>query len=85
MKSFLLFLVLPVFVGISLIGWDGYDYYSGEYIEIEDDTNVRPGDDIEVFHYSDGCYHSEEVRSLDDRDLETYDYDTGRNHEYSMD
>lgn len=74
-----------MFFGSLLIGWNGYDYHSGEYIEIDDGIKIRPGNDIDIFHYSDRLYHSEEVQSIEDRNLETYDYDTGRNHEYYMD
>ncbi len=74
-----------ILVQAALLGWDGYDYNSGEYIEIEKGNLVRRYKDIEVYHYGDGTYHDEEVQGFEGDELETYDYNTGEFHYYDMD
>mgnify|MGYP001572126340 CR=1 FL=1 len=54
-------------------------------IEIEKGNYVREDEDIEVYHWEDGTYHTEEVQGFDGDELETYDYDTGEFHYYEMD
>lgn len=61
--------------------WDGYDYDSGSYVEIEEGNLVRPGLDIEVYDYGTGEYKDMEVQSIhsygSSTEVEVYDYDTG--------
>ena len=61
--------------------WDGYDYESGSYVEIESGNLVRPGEDIEIYDYGTGEYKNVEVESISGSgsgtEVEVYDYDTG--------
>jgi|APSaa5957512622_1039677.scaffolds.fasta_scaffold74497_2 hypothetical protein len=67
------------------LSWDGYDWESGEYIEIDKGNLVRNGEEIEVYHWEDGSYHEEEVQGMNGDELETYDYDAGEYNYYEMD
>ena len=61
--------------------WDGYDYESCSYVEIEKGNLVRPGQDIEVYDYGTGEYKDMEVQSIDSygssTEVKVYDNDTG--------
>ena len=35
-------------IPLIALAWDGYDYESGSYVEIESGNLVRPGEDIEI-------------------------------------
>ena len=87
--SFLIFSLL-VFLPISeSFGWDGYDYDSGSYIEIERGNLVRPGEEIEYYDYGSGEYKYGTVESIDGSgssvDLEVYEYDSGEYRTFDMD
>ena len=79
------------FISIFLIsfctcyGWDGYNWESGENIEIEKGNLVRSGLDIEVYNWNSGEYNNEEVISISSDEIETYDNETGEYHTYDMD
>ena len=47
--------------------WDGYDYDSGSFVEIEKGNLVRPGRDIEIYDYGTGEYKDVEVQSMRSR------------------
>ena len=76
------------FINIAY-AWDGYDYESGSYIEINKGNLVRPGRDIEIYDYSSGEYKDVEVQSItgygSSKELEVYDYDTGEYRTFEMD
>ncbi len=69
--------------------WDGYDYNSGSYIEIDKGNLVRPGKDIEIYDYSSGQYKDVEVQSIygsgSSTEVEVYDYSTGEYRTFDMD
>ncbi len=46
--------------------WDGYDYESGNYVEIEEGQLVRPGREIEYVDYDKGEYRYCDVESIRD-------------------
>jgi len=46
------------------LAWDGFDYNSGGYVEIEKGNLVRPGMDIEIYDYNTGNYHDVTVDSI---------------------
>ena len=55
MKKIIIAAIFSVFMIPSYaISWDGFDYQSGNYIEIESGNLVRTGRDIEIFDYQDG-------------------------------
>lgn len=63
--------------------WEGYDYKSGSYVEIERGNKVKPGRDIEIYDYRSGQYRDVEVESVRKygfgaAEVEVYDY---KNHE----
>ena len=69
--------------------WDGYDYGSGSYVEIDSGNLVRPGNSIEVYDYGTGDYHDVEVQSIHEGygsvEVEVYDYSTGEYRTLDMD
>ena len=78
---------LILFCPLSIHAWDGFDYDSGDYIEIENPELVAPGKDIQVYDYSDGAYHDVNVISVV-RDetviIEIFDHDTGNYRSFEM-
>jgi len=80
----LLALVLPLITGSSL-AWEGYDYNTGNYIEIGSGNLVRSGNEIEIYDYNDGTYKYVEVEGMSGNELEVYDYDTGEYRYLDMD
>ena len=75
----LLSFINPVFA------WDGYDYDTGSYVEIESGNLVREGNDIDVYNYDTGEYTNYEVQSVYGNEVEVYDYDTGEYKTFDMD
>ena len=85
-----LMITFTIFFGlnISIHAWDGYDYDSGSFVEIEEGNLVREGLDIEIYDYNDGTYKDVEVESISDYggtvEVEVYDYDTGEYRTFEM-
>lgn len=77
--------LVPTFV----YAWDGYDYESGSYVEIDKGNLVREGQDIEIYDYSTGEYKDVQVDSVTGggygAEVEVYDYDTGEYRTLDMD
>jgi len=67
------------------LAWDGYDYNTGNYIEIGSGNLVRGGNEIEIYDYADGTYKDVEVQGMNGNELEVYDYDTGEYRYLDMD
>lgn len=69
--------------------WDGYDYETGNYIEIEKGNLVREGRDIEIYDYETGEYKDVEVEDIrrygSTVEVEVYDYETGEYRTFEMD
>jgi len=82
-------LVFCFMVSGNAFAWDGYDYESGSYVEIDDGNLVREGNDIEVYDYSTGDYIDVEVESITGNgsgtEVEVYDYNTGEYRTFDMD
>ena len=68
-----------------LNAWEGYDYDTGNYIEIESGNLVRSGNEIEIYDYQTGEYKNVEVESIKDKELEVYDHETGEYRTFEMD
>ena len=76
-------MLLPAFA------WDGFDYESGSYVEINEGNLVREGNEIEVYDYSTGEYNDVEVQSItgngSSTEVEVYDYNSGEYRTLDMD
>ena len=77
--SIILFLFL--LVSNASVAWDGYDYKSSAYIEIEKSHLVREGEAIEYYDDGSGEYKYGTVESINGYgssvEVEVYDYDSG--------
>jgi hypothetical protein len=82
-KVFLLIAML--LLSCPAVAWDGYDYETGNYIEIEKGNLVRSGNDIEIYDYQTGTYKNVEVQSVSSDEVEVYDYETGEYRTFDMD
>jgi len=65
-----------VFCPAHLWAWDGYDYDTGSYIEMEHPAN--PGADVEIYDYDDDTWHDVTVISINNHGMviEVFDHDT---------
>ena len=85
MKKYLFLSVLCVFS----YAWDGYDYQSKSFVEIDEGNVVRRGKDIEICDYKDGRYKDVEVESVQRSgstiEVEVYDYRSGKYRTLEMD
>lgn len=74
-------LILALILPSLVYAWDGYDYESGSYVEIDKGNLVRSGQDIEIYDYGTGEYKDVEVQSIrgsgSGAEVEVYDYDKG--------
>jgi hypothetical protein len=82
-------LVFTLLMPMAAQSWDGYDYDSGSYVEIEKGNLVRPGQEIEIYDYGTGEYKDVEVESVSGSgygaEVEVYDYETGDYRTLNMD
>ncbi|MFT0547837.1 DUF5334 family protein [Allopusillimonas ginsengisoli] len=71
------------------LAWNGYDYESGSFVEIEKGNLVRTGRDIEYYDYKNGEYRSATVDSMRSGpgsvEVEVYDHQTGDYRTLEMD
>jgi hypothetical protein len=74
-------LILLIGIVAFLNAWEGYDYDTGNYVEIESGNLVRSGNEIEIYDYETSEYKYVEVESIENyggsTEVEVYDYDTG--------
>lgn len=84
----LLYLSLALF-SLTASAWDGYDYDSSSYIEIDKGNLVRSGEEIEYYDSDDGDYKYADVESItrygNAVEVEVYDHDTGEYRTFEMD
>lgn len=68
----------------DLRAWDGYDYDTGSYIEME--HPAKPGADVEIYDYDDETWHDVTVISINNHgtDMEVFDFDTGDYRTFEM-
>ena len=70
------------------VAWDGYDYDSQSYIDIEKGNLVREGEEIEFYDYESGEYRTAEVEDVqgsgDGAEVEVYDYESGEYRSFEM-
>jgi hypothetical protein len=78
---------LMLFAPIA-VAWDGYDYDTGQYIEIEDEEGLIEGRDIEFYDHRDRKYHEGSIVSITRNgsiEVEIYDYDTKKYRTFVLD
>lgn len=82
-------ILLTLALSAPVFAWDGYDYESGSYVEIDDGNLVRQGSEIEIYDYGTGEYIDVEVESITNYgssvEVEVYDYDSGEYRTLEMD
>ncbi|CCK77544.1 conserved hypothetical protein [Oleispira antarctica RB-8] len=85
--SIIIFAVISIYSS-QLYAWEGYDYESGGYVEIEQGNLVREGEEIEYYDHESGEYKYGEVESIESSgngaEVEVYDYDTGEYRTFEM-
>ena len=67
--------------------WDGYDYDTDDYIEFDSQDSAKPGNDVEIYDYTDESYHEIYVISINrdgDMIIEVFDYDAGDYRTFEM-
>lgn len=73
--------ILLMLLPTPAFAWEGYDYDTGNYVEIEGGNLVRSGQEIEIYDYEDGEYKYVEVQDINrfgsTVEVEVYDYDSG--------
>lgn len=87
-----IFPIIFIFVSISFVSnsfaWEGYDYDSGSYIEIEKGNLVREGEEIEYYDYDSGEYRAADVESIESNGsgaiVEVYDHESGEYRAFEM-
>jgi hypothetical protein len=85
----LILVFAAVYIPGRLMAWDGYDYDSSNYVEIEKGNLVRPGQEVEYFDYGAGEYRDGDVESIrgsgSSVEVEVYDRETGEYRTFEMD
>lgn len=73
---------------VTTLAWDGYDYDSGNYVEIEKGNLVRTGKEIEYYDYDSGEYRTGDVEDITSTgnsvEVEVYDHDSGEYRTFEM-
>lgn len=77
-------LIIFCFIISPAFALDGYNYETGDYIEIDKGQLVRTGEEIEIYNYSTGEYEYKEVNNIYNNTIETYDYETGEYETFDM-
>ncbi|WP_273994320.1 DUF5334 family protein [Vibrio parahaemolyticus] len=90
MKKIITSTILGLFLyPLATLAWDGYDYESGNYVEIEDGNLVREGEEIEYYDYESGEYRYGDVESVESSgsgaEVEVYDHESGEYRTFEMD
>lgn len=90
MRKALILVALSLLVApATAFSWDGYDYDTGNYVEIESGNLMRTGNDIEIYDYEDGSYKDVEVTDItrygSSVEIEVYDYESGKYRTFDMD
>jgi hypothetical protein len=85
-----LIMILILFFPLSVFCWDGFDYDTGNYIEIDDlDIPViAPGTVIQIYDNEDSNHHTIEIMSVvktsDETNIEVFDQDTDEYRNFEM-
>ena len=82
----ILLLIFP----LSVFSWDGFDYDTGNYIDIDDSdiSSLAPGVIIQIYDDEDSNYHTVEIMSvvkiLKEINIEVLDQDTDEYRTFEM-
>jgi hypothetical protein len=81
-----LILLLHLTLPLSAFSWDGFDYDTGDYIEIDDSDShsIKPGAIVQIYDYEDGNHHTVEITSLNGAYVEVYDEDADEYRTFEM-
>jgi len=85
-----LILVILLHFPLSAYSWDGFDYDTGDYIEIDDSEKpaIKPGTIIQIYDYEDRDHHTVEIMSvvkiLTETNVEVFDLDTDEYRTFEM-
>ena len=89
MKKVILIIAIILTIPNFASSWDGYDWDSGSYIEIDKGNLVRPGRDIEIYDYDKSEYKDVKVESVNRYggtvEVEVYEHSTGEYRTFDMD
>lgn len=83
-------MILSLIFPLSGFSWDGFDYDTGNYIEIDDSdiSSLASGVIIQIYDNEDSNHHTIEimsiVKTLDETNIEAYDQDTGEYRTFEM-
>ena len=83
----LLILIFLLAVPMASHALDGFDYKTGDYIEIQDTGPIARGQEIEIYDYHDDSYHDAQVVSITRNattEIEIYDYDLDKYRTFEM-
>ena len=75
-------IIIILLFPLSVFSWDGFDYETGNYIEIDDSDipSIVPGAAIQIYDNEDGNHHAVEimsvVKTIDETNIEVFDHDT---------
>ena len=83
-------IIFLIFISFSINAeWNGYDWDSGNYVDIESGNLVREGQNIEIYDWGTGSYSDVEVTDIDSfgsgTEVEVYDYSSGEYRILDMD
>ena len=83
-------IIFTTIIAVSIaFSWDGYDYDSGSYVEIDKGNLVRSGEEIEYYDYDSGEYKYADVESVSSFgssvEIEVYNSDTDTYRTFEMD
>jgi len=88
-KIVLIISFLMISYSVLVYAWDGYDHDADDYIEIINEDSVVPGNDIEIYDYSDESRHTVHVISINntgnEAEIKVYDFDEGEYRTFYMD
>ncbi len=77
-----------ILLPVTALAWDGYDYESGNYVEIDKGNLVREGQQIEYYDYESGEYRYGDVESIESSgsgaEVEIYDHESGEYRTFEM-
>jgi hypothetical protein len=88
-KKIFLMLTAMIFSVNIYADWNGYDWNTGNYVDIQSGSNVGVGQDIEIYDWDSGSYSDVEVTSINSTgygaEVEVYDYSSGEYRTLDMD
>ena len=88
MKKLFISFSIMILTPVITLAWEGYDYETGNYVEIETGNLVREGEKVEYYDYESGEYRYGEVQDIESSgsgaEVEVYDYESGEYRTFEM-